>query len=714
MATLEKIRSKAGLLVTVVGIALFAFIIGDFLNSGSTFFRQHQETVLEVNGTSIKHPEFQMRLSEMEQVAELQSGQTSLPEEYRIQIRQNVYNNIVEDIVLNGELKKLGMTVTSEELFDMVQGENISPMLMQNQMSHNPQTGTFDKTYYLNFLKMTSDEAINNAPPEQQEQLLQLRTLRLYWEKMLKLQRQEQKYIMLISKAVSANKLDAKDAYDSQAESSDIAFVMQPYSSIPDSAVTVSNSEIERLYNERKKAYKQDEAKIISYLPVDILPSQDDYNKISAEIEAVKVELDGSEIESIRDFVADNSETLYVEAFYSENALDSEVRQFVSSAAIGDTYGPFLEQATNRYRLFKLIDKTLAPDSVNVSHIMIANDGREATVSDSLLNELRNGDFAAIAASYSIDQNSANNGGELGWLTEDIALRIVNDDFKNAIFAAVPNVIFKFRSTQGTHLLKVTERTGNVNKYKVAEFNKSVSPSTKTYNDLYNALNQFIARHRNVEQLDTAAQHAGYAFFSNVSINSTDETVGSIPQSRKVVHWAFEHKKGDVSEIFDCDNKHLVIAAMQGTVRKGFRSLTSLEPALKAELVAKKKGEKIEADLKARQLSSLDAYAQAMSASVDSVRFVNFSTPRITGIGAEPRLNALISMAPINSLSGPAAGNNGVYVFEVVNRENRSLPYDEAAQTESLNTMAIYRYGQQAMQLLIYNANVTDNRIRFY
>jgi peptidyl-prolyl cis-trans isomerase D len=714
MATLEKIRSKAGLLVTVVGIALFAFIIGDFLNSGSTFFRQHQETVLEVNGTSIKHPDFQSRLTELEHVAELQSGQTSLPEEYRIQIRQNVYNNLVEEIVLNGELLKLGMTVTPEELFDMVQGENIAPMLLQNQMFHNPQTGQFDKAYYLNFLKMTADEAINNAPQGQQEQLLQLRTLRLYWEKMLKLQRQEQKYIMLLSKAMSANKLDAKDAYAGQAESSDIAFVMQPYSSVPDSAVTVGSAEIAKLYDARKKAFRQEEAKVISYISVDILPSQDDYSKVSAEIEQVKLELTGSEIESIRDFVADNSETLYVDAFRSENSLDVEAKQFVASAAVGDTYGPFLDQSSNRYRLFKLIDKTLAPDSVKVSHIMIMNDGREAEVSDSLINELKRGDFAAMAAAHSIDQNSAANGGDLGWLTEDVALRIVNDDFKDAIFAAVPNEIFKFRSTQGTHLLKVTERTANVNKYKLAEFDKSVSPSSKTYNDLYNALNQFIVRHRNIEQLDTAAQHAGYAFFSDVSLSSADENIGSIPQSRKVIHWAFEHKKGDVSEIFDCDNKYLVIAAMQGTVRKGYRSLSSLEPSLKAELIARKKGEKIEADLKARGLSSIDAYAQAMNASVDSVRFVNFSTPRITGIGAEPKLNALISMATPNSVSAPAAGNNGVYVFEVFNRENRSLPYDEASQTEALNATAIYRYGQQAMQLLIYNADITDNRIRFY
>lgn len=701
------------MLVGIVGIALFAFIIGDFLNSGSTFFRQRQETVLTVNGKTINYQDFQLRIEEMEQVAQLQTGQSSLPEEYRAQIRQNVYSGIVEEILLNNEFNKLGMTVTPEELFDMVQGENISPMLMQNQMFHNPQTGQFDKAYYLNFLKMTSDESIAGAAPAQQEQLLQLRTLRLYWEKMLKLQRQEQKYVMLLAKAISANKLDAQDAYNNQADNSDIAYVMQPYSSIPDSAVTVSNSEIEKLYNSRKRFYKQEEAKVISYVSVDIVPSQEDYNKISAEIDQAKVDLSTTE-ESIRDFVADNSEVPYINAFRSESSLDGELKSFVTSASTGDVYGPFLEQTTNQYRMFKLIDKTIAPDSVKVSHIMIANNGRETIVADSLLNELKNADFADIAAANSIDQNSAETGGDLGWLTEEVALRLVNDDFKTAVFAAATNEVFKFKSPQGTHLLKVTEKTSGVNKYKIAEFTKTVSPSSKTYSDLYNALNQFISRNKNIEGLDTAAQHAGYAFFANVSLSSTSENVGAIPQSRKVVRWAFEHKKGDISEIFDCDNKYFVIAAMQGTVRKGYRSLSSLEETLKAELTTQKKGEKITADLKARQLSSLDAYAQAMNASVDSVRFINFETPRITGIGAEPKLNALIALAPLNSLSAPTAGTNGVYVFEVTNKENSGLPYDEQSQTESLNASHIYRYGYQAMQQLISNANVKDNRIRFY
>ena len=240
MATLEKIRSKAGLLVLVVGLALFAFIIGDFLNSGSTYFRQSQEKVAEVDGEVIKIQDYQNRVDEMTEMYKMQSGSASLPEEYQTQIRQSVFDGMVQEIVLDNATSKLGLTVSPEELFDMVQGENISPMIQQMQMFVNPQTGAFDKTALLNFLKTIDDDNIANYPADQQAQLLQARQFWMFWEKNIKRQRLEQKYTTLLSKAVSANKLDAKDAFDGSAVSSDIVYAMQSYATIPDSTVQVS------------------------------------------------------------------------------------------------------------------------------------------------------------------------------------------------------------------------------------------------------------------------------------------------------------------------------------------------------------------------------------------------------------------------------------------------------------------------------------------
>lgn len=711
MATLEKIRSKAGLLVTIVGLALFAFIIGDFLNSGSTYFRQSQERLAEINGEIVKIQDYQARVDEMTEMYKMQSGQSSLPEEYQTQIRQSVFDGMVQEVVLDEATSKLGMMVSPEELFDMVQGENISPMIQQMQMFVNPQTGAFDKAALLHFLKTIEDDNTAAMPADQQAQLQQARQFWLFWEKNIKRQRLEQKYTTLLSKAISANKLDAKDAFDGSAVSSDIVYAMQSYASIPDSTIAVSNSEIEKLYNQRKELFKQKEGKIIKYIAVDIRPSKEDYDKASAEIEAMKSEL--ATTEKIADMVNENSEVPYMDAFFTENALDPEMKQFVKTAVVGDIYGPVFEN--DKYRMFKLVDKTVAPDSVKVSHIMLAGADEVAlkVKADSLVDVLKKGgDFAALAKEFSADQ-AAEKGGELGWFTEATALRGVSDDFKKAVFSTSVNDYAIVKSMYGTHIVKVTDKTANIDKYKVADIDMTVSPSTKTYGNIYNELNQFVSKNSNMDKMDEAAKEAGYNVVSDVTVTGADQILGSIKNSRPVIRWAFQNDKGKVSEIFECDDK-FVIAAVQGTLPDGYRSVASVTPMLKSELIAQKKGEKISQDLAAKNLTSVDAYAQAMGSSVDSVKFVNFATRRLAGIGVEPKLNAMVSLAQVDQVSAPVAGNNGVYVFKVYAQNKDAKTYDEVAEVQALDATNAYRFGYQAIQSLVNKAKVEDNRIRFY
>ena len=567
MATLEKIRSKAGLLVLVVGVALFAFIIGDFLNSGSTYFRQSQEQVAEINGQVIHIQDYQSLIDEMTEMYKMQTGQTSLPDEYQAQIRQNVFNTMVQDIVLGEETEKIGMAVSPEELFDMVQGENISPLIQQMPMFVNQQTGAFDRNALLQFLKTIEDDNIATLPLDQQEQILKARNFWLFWEKNIKRQRLEQKYTTLLAKAVGANKLDAKESFDENAKNADIVYTMQSYTTIPDSTIEVSKSEIEKLYNERKEMFKQKETKVVKYVSVDIRPSQEDYNDVQKDIESLKEEFTTSA--NVADIVNENSEVPYMDAFFTEKSFDPEMKQFVETAQVGDVYGPAFEN--DKYRMFKLVDKTSAPDSVKVAHIMVAraSEAETKSLADSLMGVIKGGaDFAELAKKHSIDQ-AAQNGGELGWFTEITALRGVNEDFKNAIFSTPVNDVTVVKSMYGTHLVKVLEKTANVTKYKVADIDMTVSPSSKTYSNIYNELNQFISKNRDIAKLDTAAQSAGYQVVSNISITPDNEVLGTIRNSRPVIRWAFQNDKGAVSEIFECDNK-FVIAAVESSMPAGY------------------------------------------------------------------------------------------------------------------------------------------------
>ena len=711
MATLEKIRSKAGLLVLVVGLALFAFIIGDFLNSGSTYFRQSQERIAEIDGEVIKIQDYQARVDEMTEIYKMQSGSASLPEEYMTQIRQSVFDGMVQEIVLDEATQKLGMVVGPEELFDMVQGENISPLIQQMQMFVNPQTGAFDKSALLTFLKQIDVDNIATYPAEQQAQLQQAQRFWMFWEKNIKRQRLESKYTTLLSKAIAANALDAKAAFDESVENSDIVYAMQSYATIPDSTIAVSDSEIKQLYEQRKESYKQKASKIIDYIAVDIRPSKEDYDKVQADIESVKSELETTD--RVADLVNENSEVPYVDAFFTENALDAEMKQFATTAEVGAIYGPVFDN--DKYRLFKLIDKTNAPDSVKVSHIMLAGKGEAETkaLADSLLTVLKGGaSFEEMAKQFSADQ-AAENGGELGWFTEATALRGVNAEFKDAVFGTPLNQIAVVKSMYGTHLVKVTEKTANVAKYKVADIDMTVSPSSKTYSNIYNELNQFISNNHSLEKLTANAKEAGYNLVSDATVTKDDQLLGSVQNSRQVIRWAFQNDKGAISEIFECNDK-FVVAAMKGSLDEGYRPVELVAAPLKAELIAQKKGEQIAAALAAKNLTSVEAYAEAMGAKVDSVKFVNFATRRISGIGIEPNLNAAVAMAQVDQVSAPVKGNNGVYVFKVYARNKDAKTYDEAEQVRTLDATNAYRVGFQAIQSLINKAEVEDNRIRFY
>ncbi|MCC8171963.1 MAG: SurA N-terminal domain-containing protein [Parabacteroides sp.] len=706
MATLEKIRNKAGLLILVVGIALFAFIIGDFLRSGSTYFRQSQEVIGKIDGNEIKIHDYNQRVDEMAEMYKMQSGQNSLPEEYMTQIRESVFQNIVRDTVMAEETGKLGLTVTPEELFDMVQGENISPVLLQMQIFVNPETGTFDKTALLDFLKRI--EGVNEASPAD---LIQEKNFWLFWEKSMKQQRLEQKYTTLLSKAIVANPIDAKDAFESAAVNSDIAYVMQSYASVPDSTVSVSKSEVEKRYNERKELYKQKEAKVIKYIAVDIVPSQEDYDNVSNEIEGIKDEFKSSA--NVADLVNEYSEVPYMDVYFSLNAFDPDLKQFAATAQVGDVHGPVF--ADNKYRMFKLVDKIMAPDSVKVSHIMLAGSSAAATaaLADSLKNELKKGaDFAALAGQYSMDR-SAQNGGELGWFTEATALRGVGADFRDAVFSAPLNEVVEVKSNYGTHLVKITGKTANVNKYKVADIDMSVSPSSKTYSKIYNELNQFLTKNGTAEKIESGAKEAGYNILTNVTVTADNQTLGNIKNSRQVIRWAFKEDKGALSDIFECDDK-FVVAAVQGTLKEGYRSLNAVKPQLEAEIRNEKKGDMIASALASKGAVSLDQYAGLTNSKVDTVKFVNFDTRRITGIGIEPKLNGYIAVAEVNKLSEPVKGNNGVYVFEVYNREKDAREYNEADEIKSLEAANAYRYSYQVIQELVDNADVKDTRIRYY
>lgn len=698
MATLNKIRSKAGMLVVIIGVALLAFIVGDFLNSGHTFYAMNQNKVAVVNGTNIGVEEFQervkMRTDELQQMY-AQRGM-SLPEGYVSRINQEVYDQMVNEILLNEELEELGIVVSKEELADLLSGENISPQV--RQYFTNPQTGEFDRQGLLNFMQVVLDpEAHGYNTPELLAQIEPQRQMWLRLEQQVKQDRAIQKFANLLNRAITPNKLDLENSFEDSKTSANIAYAMQPYTSIADSTIEVSNSELKAEYNKVKEQYKRPERRSIKYITVNIVPSEADYAKAKEKVEMNQKVF--ATTDDVVAFIANNSDESYDDSFVAISSMSEKMKEFAQSAAIGES-SP-LEFENDTYTMYRLMDTKVAPDSIKIRLLSFQP---RSTQIDSVLNVLNNGgDFAALSAQF--------NGNDEIWLTENMAASI-GRPFIAKVFGESGNGYFKAESLGGEHIVQILSRTAPVKKAKVAAYVLTVNPSTDTHTALYNQLSSYSVTNNTSETFAAAAKDAGYTV-NSFECSAEDYSLPGLSDARQAIRWAFNADKGEVSEIFTLDDT-FVVAALDNVTEEGYAPLEQVKDMLAMQVRNDKKAEKIIADLKSKNLTSLAGYAEAMKAQVDSAKFVSFSSPSIAGVGYEPALSGLAPTAENGKLVGPVKGLRGVYVFTVTDKTVSEQPFD--AQTEAQKVQQNYSYliNSRLMEVLRDKADIKNTMIRFF
>ena len=709
MATLQKIRDKGTLLVIVIGIALLAFVLGDLLTSGTTLFGRAQDRAFVVNGEVISTKEYADKITEFEEFQKMVSGQTSLDENTSAQIREAVYQQMVRQRLLNNQTKKLGLDVTKEEINDLVHGESISPVLQQLPFFVDPQTGIFSRNALIDFIN-----TINMPSPGPQEQAMvdQYKSLWLFIEDMIRTQRLEEKYISLLSNSVITNDLEAKTTFDLSQKNADIEYAMQSYFTMPDSAVTVTDKEIKAFYDKHKKSFRMEAPLVkISYFTKEVLPSSEDFAEVEAESRTAFNELAATTNPAT--VVADYSQSPYRDAFVSEYMLTPDQIEFVRSAAINEMYGPSREG--NSFQIIKLIDKKVAPDSVHLRMMsipdasMVGMDSVVTNFVDSIYGQLQAGaSFAAV--SNSLNPNS--NGGDVGWARE-IDLVSFGSEMINAAFNAPVGQPVKLTVPGQQLIIQVEERTRPVNKFKLALIDMPVLASEKTSNNIDNELNQFVATSDVGDNFNELAAEKGYMVLPNITVSANDFTLNQIPGTRQVITWAANEKKTGSVRKFDLTNLR-VIARVDQVIPSGTTPLSEVSSNIRMQLTNDKKAEKMIADLEAKNLTSIEAYATAMNTFSDTVRFVNFNTQNITGLGFEPVLNAVSAFAPLNTVVGPLKGNMGVFVTRVANRSEGAESYDAEAQKNSMLNENAYRLQMQSVEVLKEKLGVEDNRYRFF
>lgn len=708
MATLQKIRNRAGLLIAVIGVALLAFILGDLLTSGNTFFRKYQDKAFVVDGDIVSTQQYFDRVTEWEEFQKMVSGENSLDENATSQIRDIVYQQMVKERVLDLQAKKLGLTVSTEELNDLVHGTSISPLLQQLPLFVDPQTGMFDKAALINFLNViNSDEA--TLPPEQIGMVRQYKSIWLFIENLIKYQRLEEKYGSLLSSAVMVNDVEAKTSFDLSLMNSDMVYAVQNYYTIPDSVANVTDAEIKKFYNENQHMFKTTVplAKV-TYFTKEIVPSDEDFAGIEAMTSEVYEKL--LTTTNPASVVSDYSDVPYSDAFVSAKLLTPDQRSFVQSANISDVYGPFRDG--DSFKLFKYIAKTVAPDSVRVRMIGIpenmANDSLVTVFVDSLQTVIKGGkDFAEVANEI----NPQSNGGEVGWVRE-IDLVQVGSNVAENIFSIPTGTVSKVKMPGQQALIFMEEKTNPVEKYKLAVVNMPVIVSDKTQNNIDNELNQLVSDPELKTNFTKFAQEKGYSVNPSYTISASDHLLGQIAGSRQVVNWVFNEKGGAIKK-FDL-SKNRIIVRVDQIMPAGFAPISEVSDNIRSMLLRDKKAEKIISDLKSKNLSTLVDYSKEMNTNIDTVRFVDFNTQNITNLGNEPVLNAYAAFGPLNTVVGPLKGNMGVFVIDVINREQTEQEYDPKEQKASMHSNTLYRLQAQAIEVLKDKMNVVDNRYKFY
>jgi peptidyl-prolyl cis-trans isomerase D len=709
MATLQNIRNKGPLLVIVIGVALLAFVLGDLFSSGSLLVGKARDRAFVVNGEVITTQEYSNKITEFEEFQKMISGQSSLDENISLQIREAVYQQMVRDRLLKDQADDLGLVVTKEEINDLVYGQSVSPILQQLPFFVDPQTGIFSRTALVEFLNV-----INTPNPNPQEQALvdQYKSLWLFIENMIKTQRLEEKYISLLSNSVIVNDLEAKRTFDLSQQNAEIEYVMKSYFTVPDSSVTVTDKEIRDFYNKNKKSFKLEAPIVkISYFTKEIVPSDEDFAAIEQQSHTAFEQLQSAVNPAT--VVADYSDIPYRDVFMGETLLTPSQLDFARTANISDIYGPVREG--DSFQLYKLVDKTVAPDSVYLSMMAVPTStmvGQDSVITqfvDSIYNSIKNGEsFANVANSL----NPGSNGGDVGWARE-IDLLPFGKEMVDAAFNAPVGEPVRISLPGQQVIFQVEQKTKPVNKFKLAVINMPVLPSEKTSNNIDNELNQFVSKEDIKQNFNQLATEAGYMVIPNMSFSANDFSLGQISGSRQVISWAVNQKEIGAVRKFDLTNLRIV-ARVDEVIPSGTTPISEVADIIRTQLINKKKADKIIADLEQQNIASIEDYAEAMNSRVDSVRFVNFTTQNIVGLGYEPVINAVSSFAPLNTVVGPMEGNMGVFVTKVIDRSEGSAEYNDKEQKESLLNNNAYRLQMQALETLKSKLGVEDNRYRFF
>ena len=637
----------------------------------------------------------------------------SLNETQLASVKDQVWQSYVNNKLIAEQAEKLGLTVTDAEIQAIID-EGTHPLLM-NTPFRNPQTGAFDKDMLKKFLVDYSNLSTSQMPSQYVEYYQTMGNFWNFVEKTLRQSALAEKYQNLISKSLIANPTSAEDAFKARTEQSDLLMAAVPYSAINDSLVKISDDEIKSLYNERKEQFKQlAETRDIRFVDIQVLPSDADRKAVLDEVTEYSEQLNNTTADYAAFIRSTGSSVSYSDIPVNKSVLPSDVVARLDSIGMNEVFGPYYSQADDSYNAFKIIAKVNAPDSIQFRQIQVYADTEEKTktLTDSIYDALKGGaNFEEIAKVYGQT-------GESTWVSantwEGSQLNSENEEFIKTLLSQPVKEIAKLNIGQANIILQVMNKKSMQDKYKVAVIKRNVEFSNDTYNEAYNKFSQFVAQSNSIEELEKNAEEYGYTVIPRSDFSSAEHYVGGVPSTKEVIRWIFGAKEGAVSPLFECgNNDHIMVAALDRINPVGYRNINSVADMLRAEIRRDKKAEMIMADMKS--CTSIDQAKAVKNAVSDTVKHVTFSAPAYISLtrGSEPVIGAVASKTAVNATSAPVKGNAGVYMVQVLSKENGKETFDVKSEESTLSNM-YYRFATQFINDLYQKSKVVDNRYLYF
>ncbi len=702
MALISKIREKTGLAVGIIAFGLILFLVGgDILGPNSVILGKNRAEVGTIAGQKIDYEEYIQQIEELKYNYTLNFGRNPSENEM-IAIRQQAWDFLIVKKAFQKEFDELGLSVTEEELVDMVQGKNIHPDLIQ--AFTNPQTGEFDREQIVIYLQQ-----INQMPPQQQAGWYM-------FESNLEPSRLRLKYDNLLIKTDYVTEVEGQQQYQQENGVAEIKYLYIPYYSLSDTTVSVSDSDLEKYLSEHQISYQSEDTRSIIYVNFPIIPSSDDSLFFMDEMDKLAQEFAVIDDDSIYARINTDGDSPF--GSYTIGQLPSRVRNDLDNLSAGYVVGPYLQ--TGNYIVNKVTE--VLKDTLfyaRASHILIkpdtesaADKSRARQEAQGLLNQIRNGANFALIARDNSDDPSSSAGGDLGWFDES---RMVKP-FADAVFSRtsgglVPRVI---ETEFGYHIINVTgKKTNKI--FKVATIEREISASDITRDEAFRKADYFASLTANREEFDRNAASDSLTINEAEDLKKDDRRISGLGDAREIIRWAFLDASIDqASTVFELDDQY-IIAVLTGQTEEGPAGLedvrVQLTPKVKNELKAEYIIQKLnEFD------GTLDEIAEkyGSDARVFESFDIKLSSNSVPNIGFAPIAVGTIFSLKEGETSKPITENDGVVIIQL----NSLVESPEIADYTSYKNQLLQRRSSRTSYLtseaLKEYSDIVDDRYRFF